>query len=335
MSDSEENPVNWQPDADTIAQSLRPSIDHIEAIRQIALARRTKGRIYAGITAVVGVAIALIIFSKGDDNFIVTIIFLVIALVLAFWIYFLFEGGAIKAYRTLHKLEILAKAAAEVVPGIQYQPESMIPQSLFHAGGLFSSRIDLYTGQDYFKARVGSTDMLFSELHAQRKETSSDSKGRTTTHWVTVFKGIYLVADFHKDFQCWVKIEPDVAEASFGWIGRKMQGLSKNLVRLSNPEFERAFKVTSNDDLGAHYLLTPDMQERFLELRQRWSNEIRASLVDSCLHLAIPIQSDWFEPRDNIHAGETQNLQQFLNQLISLLHITETLDLNTRIWSKS
>lgn len=126
-----------------------------------------------------------------------------------------------------------------------------------------------------------------------------------------------------------------MAEANFGWLGRKLQGVTGNLVRLGNPEFERAFKVTSDDDVGAHYLLTPDMQERFLALRNRWSDGIRAALVDSCLHLAIPLRDDWFEVREGTPAGAVEPLKDFLEQLVVVLHITETLDLNTRIWTKA
>jgi hypothetical protein len=86
--------------------------------------------------------------------------------------------------------------------------------------------------------------------------------------------------------------------------------------------------------VGAHYLLTPDMQERFLDLRNRWSEGIRAALTDSCLHLAIPMRENWFEAGEAIHAGDTSQLRLFLEQLVVVLHITETLDLNTRIWTK-
>lgn len=225
-------------------------------------------------------------------------------------------------------------AVAEIAPGMRYLPEHMVPQGQFEAGGLFSSDIDRYEGEDSLSGRAGATDLLFSELHVQRKETSTDSDGKTSTHWVTVFKGIYLVADFHKDFRCRVKIVPDVAEANFGWLGRKLQGVSGNLVRLANPEFERAFKVTSDDDIGAHYLLTPDMQERFLALRSQWSPNIRAALMDSCLHLAIPMKENWFEAGEANPAGAIQPLQHFLEQLVLILHVTETFDLNTRIWTK-
>lgn len=92
--------------------------------------------------------------------------------------------------------------------------------------------------------------------------------------------------------------------------------------------------MTSDDDVGAHYLLTPDMQERFLDLLNRWPDGIRAALLESCLYLAIPIRENWLEVGDADPAGAIEPLQRFLEQLVVVPHITETLNLNTRIWTK-
>lgn len=333
MSDSEEKSVDWTPDAGAIAEKIRPVIERVEGIRIMALEKHAKAVRRSLTVGGVGAALGLAFAFTGNGTTIPWVI-AGIGLMAAIVTYMVSEGGSKKAYRAIYKTEVFAAAAKEIAPGIRYSPESMVPQSQFEAGGLFSSRIDRYDGEDSFSGRAGSTDLLFSELHVQRKETSIDSKGRTSTRWVTVFKGIYLVADFHKHFRCRVTITPDIAEANFGWLGRKLQGATGNLVRLANPEFEKAFKVTSDDDVGAHYLLTPDMQERFLDLRNRWSPGIRAALVDSCLHLAIPMRENWFEAGEALPAGETSQLQRFLEQLVLVLHITETLNLNTRIWTK-
>lgn len=333
MSDSEEKPVNWRPDAGAVAEKIRPIIERVEGIRRMALEKHAKAVRRGLAVGVAGIALGLI-FAAVDRTTPIPMVLAVLGLIAGIITYFATDGGSRKAYRAIYKREVFAAAAAEIAPGMRYLPEHMVPQGQFEAGGLFDSRIDRYEGEDSFSGRVGATDLLFSELHVERKETSRDSKGNTTTHWVTVFKGIYLVADFHKDFRCRVTILPDVAEANFGWLGRKLQGFSGNLVRLANPDFERAFKVTSDDDVGAHYLLTPDMQERFLDLRNRWSDGIRAALLDSCLHLAIPIHENWFEVGEADPAGAVAPLQRFLEQLVVILHITETLDLNTRIWTK-
>lgn len=333
MSGSEENGVDWTPDAGAIMEKIRPVIERVERVRKMALEKHAKAVRRGLAVAVSGIALGLI-FAAADSTTPLPFVFAGLGLLAGIITYSVIDGGSRDAYRAILKREVFAAAAAEIAPGMRYLPENMVPQGQFEAGGLFSSRIDRYEGEDYFAGRVGATDLLFSELHVQRKETSRDSKGRSSTRWVTVFRGIYLVADFHKEFRCHVEIVPDVAEANFGWLGRKLQGFTGNLVRLGNPEFERAFKVTSDDDVGAHYLLTPDMQERFLALRNQWSEGIRAALTDSCLHLAIPMREDWFEAGEANPAGAIEPLQRFLEQLVVVLHVTETLDLNTRIWTK-
>ena len=333
MSGSEEKPVDWRPDARAVAEKIRPVIERAEGIRRMALEKHAKAVRRGFAVGVSGIAPGLI-FAAADSTTPIPMVSAGLGLVAGIITYFVTDGGSRKAYRAIYKREVFAAAVKEIAPGMHYLPEHMVPQGQFEAGGLFSSSIDRYDGEDFFSGRVGATDLLFSELHVEREDKSTDSKGNTTTHWVTVFEGIYLVADFHKDFRCRVEIMPDVAEANFGWLGRKLQGITGNLVRLGNPEFEKAFKVTSDDDVGAHYLLTPDMQERFLDLRNRWPDGIRAALLESCLHLAIPIRENWFEVGEADPAGAIEPLQRFLEQLVVVLHITETLDLNTRIWTK-
>lgn len=326
--------VDWRPDASVIASQLRPLLDELEALRLEALAKRRKARIAAGVALLTGGLTALAVMGGGEAGFPAGLIVFAVAIGLALLLHHLMQAGAVQSYRERFKSTAFRQAARLVAPGIDYAPGSMVPQHSFERSGLFNSRIDRYDGEDCFSGKAGETEILLSELHVQRKDTSTDSKGRTQTTWVTVFRGIYLIADFHKHFRCEVRIEPDVAEANFGWLGRKLQGFSSDLIRLENPEFERAFKVRASDPVEGRYLLTPDMQDRFLELRNRWSPGIRAALMDSSMHLAIPLRENWFEPSLQRSALDPQPLSDFLQQLVVLLHIPEQLDLNTRIWTK-
>jgi hypothetical protein len=326
--------VNWQPDSGTITEQIRPILAQLELLRQTALAKRNRARFALACCAGGGVLIALILIAANENQPFAALIALVGSIILGLILHHFIQSGAVAAYHHQFKSTAFRQAARLVAPGIDYAPASMIPIESFRQGDIFHSRIDRYRGEDCFHGKAGNTDILVSELHVERKDTSTDSKGKTRTTWVTVFRGIYLIADFHKHFSCQVRIEPDVAEATFGWLGRKIQGFSGDLIRLENPEFEGAFKVRASDPVEARYLLTPDMQERFLALRNRWSPGIHAALLDSSLHLAIPNRENWFEPDINLPADHTQPLTRFLQQLVVLLHIPEQLDLNTRIWTK-
>jgi hypothetical protein len=237
-------------------------------------------------------------------------------------------------YRSRYKQDVFARVTSALAPGMTYHPQHFIAENYYTGCGLQSSRIDRYSGQDYFEGHVGGTHLIFSEIHAEREESRKDSKGNRRTYWVTVFKGIFFMADFPKHFQGQVIIEPDVAEATFGWLGRKLQGMSSNLVRLENPEFEKAFKVRATDQVEARYLLTPSFQDRLLELRKFWGGKIGMSLLRSNLYLAIPNREDWFECSSKVRAGDRAQIERFASQLIAVLNVVNQLDLNTRLWTK-
>ncbi|MEP2776762.1 MAG: DUF3137 domain-containing protein [Luteolibacter sp.] len=325
---------SFRPDARAVMEQLKPITQQLETERLTAIAKHQKAMMIGFAIGGLSWLIALAIMTSGGDETMMGLVAGIAGSIIGGIVFSVMGGGAKKGYRERYKAEVFAKAVKLAVPGMDYFPTSSVPKETFEAGGLFNSRIDRYTGEDCFRGKTEDTELLFSELHVQRRETRTDSKGRTTTHWVTVFKGIYLVADFHKHFTCRVKIVPDVAEATFGWIGRKLQGVTGNLIRLENPDFEKAFKVTATDQQAAMYLMTPDMQERFLTLRNDWSKDIRAVLMDSTLHLAIPQRTDGFEPDMNAAADDAAVLHGFLMRLMVVLRITETLDLNTRIWTK-
>ncbi len=221
-----------------------------------------------------------------------------------------------------------------IQPEMVYSPDRGISEQTFREMELYSGDIDRYSSEDLFAGKIGKTEMMFSEAHAEDKRTRPNAKGQSSTYWVTIFKGLLAIIDFNKDFKNWVIIKPDFAESSFGWFGRTIQNFSSDLVRLENPEFENAFVVHGGDQVEARYILTPDMQERLLELREWFGKDIRMAFHSSRLHLTIPNSDDWFEPNIQMSAHDTSQMHKFLHQMTSIFRIVQMLDLNTRIWTK-
>jgi len=264
--------------------------------------------------------------------------FLVIPLILFFVYYYIihlkFIAGHHNKYRNIYKNEIIGGMAKLLHSEIDYHPQRGISVSTFKESGLYSNRIDKYQCEDLFSGKIGKTQLLFSEVHAKEKKKRRDSDGKTKTYWETIFRGLFFIADFHKDFHGWLTIKPDFAESSFGWLGRKIQSFNPNLIRLESPEFEKAFVVHGSDDIEARYILTPDMQERILSLRHQFGRDIRLSLHHSQLNLTIPNKEDLFEPNMKFPANDLSQMQRFINQMSHFFNIVEMLNLNTRIWSK-
>lgn len=326
--------IDWQPNLQVIMPKLEAEVQILVKMQQEnerKLARATK--IAWGIVAFAVIAVVCIYLRVQSLIFagVVGVIIAVIALV--YWVCIRALQRAV--YSAYYKNEVFQRVVKMVAPTMDYQPQAKVAVDHFTASGLFRSRIDRYDGEDMFRGSVGDTSLMVSELRVQRREESRNAKGHTSTHWVVVFDGLFMVLDFHKAFQGHVTIESDFAESTFGWLGRSLQQMSSGLVRLENPDFEKAFKVCASDPVEACYLLTPNMQEYMLELRENWGQGIQFALHQSLMYIAIPTKKNWFDPclkeQENHHAV----VLQFTEDLLSLLRIVETLHQNTRLWSKS
>ena len=345
-------------DAKILARELKPVLDALEKGRQKSLWRIQSGWKKIGITVLITVGAVILAlgvstaastpspaptppgygYSRQSHNSgnspVILIIVAGVGIATCGIIYFQFIRGHDAVYKAVYKSKVIAGLTKLIQPDMVYSPDRGISKATFKSIGLYSANPDRYHSEDLFAGKMGKTSLMFSEAHAEDKQTSTNSKGHTTTHWVTIFKGLIIIADFNKHFRSWVTIKPDVAERSFGWLGRKLQGLSSNLIRLENPDFERAFVVHGGDQVEARYLLTPDMQERLLDLRQWFGDDIRVALHRSKLHLTIPNRDNWFEPNINRPAHDISQIHNFIHQMTSIFRIVEMLDLNTRIWTK-
>lgn len=337
MSSSNQNTADALRDLAHLPEEMASLMQQLEGMRQEYLRKKRIAHRIALIVGLIGL-IALIALFVFFASHVSTFTLFTVAVSTAGGIcivYHVMLNSSLTQYCARFKFELYTQVTKRVAPEIDYQPHTSRSEEDLKATGLINSRIDRFSGQDYFSGKYGDTQMGFSEVHAERRETRSSGKGRTRTEWVTVFRGIFFSADFHKHFQGQVLIEPDVAESTFGWLGRKVQGLSSDLVRLENPVFENAFKVRATDQVEARYLLTPTMQERLLELQGTWGRGTMVSLQAGWIHVLIPSPGDWFECNPEIAPDNVKQIQTFAHQLLRILQVIDTLDLNTRLWTKS
>ena len=234
-------------------------------------------------------------------------------------------------YRRRFKANIFRRLITRIDPTLLYNPAGMVPRTLFQLSGLFGDDIDYYDGNDLIRGTIGDTPLEFSDLKVE-KETR-DSKGRR--HRVTIFAGTFIVTEFHKNFQHTVKVYPDVAEKYLGVVGGWLQGMtSGKLVRMDSPAFEKEFKVVADDAVEAHYLLTPNIMEKLVQLRKKADAPVYLSFRLDKLFIAIANGGDWFEPTLFKSLLGVDIFKSYIENLNLVLGIVEDLNLNRRIWSK-
>ncbi|OYT70526.1 MAG: hypothetical protein CFK49_11745 [Armatimonadetes bacterium JP3_11] len=252
-----------------------------------------------------------------------------------------------EAWRKAFKWRVMTRLVKYFNPNLEYRPDGAISQREYELSMLFhnSPDPDRYHGEDLIEGVIDKTDIRLSELHTEYKQVTYDSKGRRQERWITIFRGLFISADFHKHFHGITLVLPDTEQSWLGGFGQWLQSLSAKLgnqpgelVKMEDPEFERLFKVFSTDQIEARYILTPNMIRRILEFRARTNAPVRLSFIASRVFIAIPTAHNYFEP-PSLFAPvnqllEPETIARYFEELRFALAVVDELNLNTRIWTK-
>jgi len=308
---------------------LIPALTPLEERRK-AVANRII--LFCGTTVAVLLLVALFWWRQSGDSAALIIPIVAAFAISGFLLRFL-RAGYVRDFKN----EVVGPIVKYISSDLAYLPESGISESRFQLSGIFEHRIDRYHCEDLIQGSAGKTRIEFSELHAEYKTESVDSKGHRQTQWHTIFKGLFFIADFNKHFNGRTFVLPDTAEKLLGRFGQTLQGLDKShgeLVRLEDPVFEKEFAVYSTDQVEARYILSPALMHRMLEFRRKTGATVYFSFIGGKVNIGISSQKNRFEPRLFSTVLDIEMAREFVNDLQLALGIVEDLNLNTRIWTK-
>ena len=313
------------PDLTQLRAQMAPTLAALEAER---LQQLKSCKIAALWCAGLGLAVALFLWSQGLSWFALA------PLLFALMAYGFIHGGANKTYARGFKMMVIPEVI-QTFGELTFVAEAGLSERAFNTANLHG-RPDRYGAEDLIEGRIGATRVQMSEVHAEREEKRTDSKGRTSTHYSTIFRGLFVVADFNKAFAGITYVLPEGLNLLGDWgqsLGGNLGGRGA-LVKLEDPDFERAFVVYSGDQIEARYLLSSALMRRFLALQAHFGGQVSAAFIGGALYLTIAKKDNWFEPPSLGTPLSFESIERTLWQLQTATGIIEDLDLNTRIWSK-
>jgi hypothetical protein len=242
------------------------------------------------------------------------------------------------AYVEDYKENIIGRIVKFIDNSLEYSPSYYIEEDKFLNSNMFNTSPDRYTGSDYVSGKIGYTEIEFSFIHAQYKTettyTDDDGHRHTEEHWHTIFKGIFLIADFNKHFNTQVLIWPDRSINLLKGIKKKFAFLSGwQVINLEDPEFDRYFIAYGEDQIEARYILSTSLVKRIIDYRKKINKDLYISFKNSNMYVAIP----WDYPFSPVLFRSIMNyglLHEYYETLSMIISIVEDLNLNTRIWSK-
>jgi len=296
---------------EVLMKELSPALKKMEQERRLLKKKATR-RSFWWCVGILAIAVPATIFLQLEFGGIILFVFILLLIITLF--IFQSLGRPLSEY---YKKEIIGRMVEALVENGRYSPNQGISETTFNESNLFI-RPDRYDSEDLISGMIDKTSFLFAEIHAEEKQSNGKS-----THWVTIFKGFFFIADFHKNFTGRTVVSRN---SFFKWKSGR--------VKLENVEFEKRFDVFSTDQLEARYLLTPSMMERIIALDDRLGGDIVLSFYNSNVIIAISSSTNHFESSLWSSIDNTDKLQREYNLISSMISIVEELNLNTRIWSK-
>ncbi|MCK5306308.1 MAG: DUF3137 domain-containing protein [Candidatus Omnitrophica bacterium] len=231
------------------------------------------------------------------------------------------------------KTKIIKKIVSFIDEGLSYSKDGCIPRADFILSKIFHRRPDRYRGDDYVSGMIDKTKLRFSEVYAEYE--TRDSKGNR--HWHKLFKGLFFIADFNKDFKGTTVVLPDTAERLLGGLGsffQKMNVVRGQLIKLEDPEFEKLFAVYGDDQIEARYILSTSLMKRIVDFKKKTGRQIYLSFVGSLIFVAVSFRKNLFEPNVFKTVLDFGQISEYYQDLELAIGVVEDLNLNTRIWSK-
>jgi hypothetical protein len=239
----------------------------------------------------------------------------------------------LRSYTVEFKQKIIEPLINMFDENLYYNGDGHISKFLFERSRLFS-KPDKFEGDDYVSGTIDGVKFEFSDVVAKKRHINEDSHEEYTT----IFKGLFIVAEFNKNFNGVTTVLPDSAQTLFGdligsWLQSNNMGRDE-LVKMDSNEFEKEFVVYSTDQIEARYILSHTVMSKLLELKKRSKHPVYISFINNHIHLAIEYKKDLFEPSVFHSLLEYKIAMEYVQTLHLAIGIVEELKLNQKLWSK-
>lgn len=303
-------PDDFRNFASVFETRIRPVLREREHDRASAAAKAIKGRWYGLGVALVGAAIGLFLVKAPPMAIFAAVAGLGTTT---------FMGSDLRRIGKEAKQLMVTPVASEFGLNYMERPGHQPTIRDFREMGLVSNW-DRENFEDRLTGQRGEVDFEFFEAHLEQKRTTRDSKGRTRTTWVTIFRGQCLRFDFHKEFLGRTLVSRDAGIFDrFGGRG------GMKLAKLEDPVFEKAFSVYTTDQVESRFLLTPDFMQKLVDLEQAFrGGRLRCAFVGGQIFIAVE-GGDLFEPGSLFTPLDNpKRIRELLDDFAAVFHIIDS-----------
>ena len=293
----------------------------------------------------------LLIFNWGLIHFIfyvyqiergntLSLYFCGLVILIPIWI--IFCRGCIQVYRIGFKRNIIEKIVSflDRAGTLKYASNLLLEDKRQTIQGFTRSQIfrdelhepDSLEQEDCVYGTIGKTDIFFAEITAvDLKKACLNRWERPEEHGKSViFHGLFFEARFPKSFVGRTFILPNTLKSKItslnSWRGEE--------IKLEDPEFERRFRIYSDNQIEARYLLSTNLMSRLVNFSYKAKRKVYLSFVGGFVYIAIPYRYNLFEAKLFQNMTFFAPLKEYFLDLQLMIGIVDDLNLNIHIWKQ-
>lgn len=293
----------------------------LESFSKCAKKQRNFKKMLRLIVVIIPVSVILSMLIGGVTGVILNFLPFIIVPVLIIYLIM----NSVKGYKNSdytindYKAYVIKKAIEGQVEGLVYEPRFGLPESVYSDLNVMKHG-NRYHKEDLITGKYKNVYFVQSDLKVQYE---SNGEHDTTT---TYFRGRWIAIDYPKKFNGTVVI----IDNSFAY-GVKRKELEK--IQLENPYFNDMFTVRASDIQLGYYLLTPQLVEKIMELKQSTNGNIIACFKNGYLHIFINDGKDSFEPNIN-NVNLMGDIQKFMQDFTLVSGTIDVLDINNSVYAQ-
>ena len=231
-----------------------------------------------------------------------------------------------KVYAKKYKRYIIEYGINQIFEEVRYTPDYGFDQSTIYSTGMVVKG-NYFESEDMISGLYKGVPFTQSDVRIQYRQGASKYAKR-----IDLFTGRWMMFRFNKNFVSNLQV---IEKGSFGFKkGNDQFGSRLHKLEMDNEVFNRSFKVNCEDTEEAYYILTPQMMNRMLVLKDNTKGQLMFCFMDNVLHIACNTGKNSFEPPVLRKIDMQRIMNETYNDLSLITSFVDSLNLDNRLFKE-
>ena len=235
-------------------------------------------------------------------------------------------------YNLVYKDLFVKKSLEKIFTELEYDPQKGLDRELIAQTKMMNMG-DRYFSNDYIKGKYKDISFEQADVTIEVEHESTDSDGNTTTTYIPIFVGRWMIFDFNKSF----KYNFQVCQKGFGsnMVNTLFSKTKYHKINLESVEFNKRFNVYAINDHDVFYVLSPSLIQKIMDLSNQMKGKVLLCFFNNKLHVGLNNNIDSFEATSPLKKIDSEKVMKNIsNDIKTITMFVDDLNLDNDLFKK-